>query len=126
MRNLNDIHNKEIVIITTAEKCAEQRETERMDLALQISVPGHEGNTVNISAGGVYFDVVTSDMNAFSPGTSMPIKINALTSTPGCDERNIKLQGQGVIVRTDTKAFTNPGNRLGVALKFKDILEVVV
>ncbi len=97
-----------------------------MDLALQISVPGHEGKTLNISASGVYFRVVTSDIKAFSPGTTIPINITAHTSTPGCNDRNIKLQGQGIIVRTDVKAFTNLGSRLGVALKFKDILEVAV
>lgn len=102
------------------ENGAENRTTERMDLALQISMPGQEGKTINISASGVYFEVVTSDMNAFSPGTTMPIEINAVTNTPGCEERNVKLKGQGFVIRNDIKDVTSQGNRLGVALEFKD------
>ncbi|MBC8548906.1 MAG: hypothetical protein H8D23_04585 [Candidatus Brocadiales bacterium] len=105
---------------------AEHRTTERVDLALQISIPGQECKTTNISANGVYFEVVTSDMNAFSPGTSMPIKIDAVTNTPGCDERNVKLYGQGLIVRNEIKDVTSHGNRLGVALEFKGKLEVLM
>ncbi len=103
-----------------AEKGAEHRTTERMDLALKISMPGQDGKTVNISASGVYFEVVTSDMNAFSPGTAMPIEINAVTNTPGCEARTVKLKGRGFVVRNDIKDVTSQGNRLGVALEFKE------
>ncbi len=110
--------------MTGVEDCSELRTTERMDLALQISVPGQEGKTVNISASGVYFEVVTADMYAFAPGTIMPIEINAVTSTPGCDERNVKLQGNGFVVRNDIKNVSSHGNRLGVALEFKDKFDI--
>ncbi len=112
--------------MTGIEDGADHRTTERMDLALQISIPGQEGKTVNISASGVYFEIVTSDMNAFSPGTTVPIKINAVSKTPGCDERDVKLQGQGLIVRNDIKDVTSDGNRLGVALEFNDKLEILM
>ncbi len=110
--------------MTGVEDCAEHRTTERMDLALQISVPGQEGETINISASGVYFEVVTSDLNAFSPGTTITIEINAVTNTPGCDERKVKLQGLGFIVRNDIKDVTSNGNRLGIALEFKDKFDI--
>ena len=110
--------------MTGVEDCAEHRTTERMDLALQISIPGQEGKTINISASGVYFEVVTSDLNAFSPGTTITIEINAVTNTPGCDERNVKLQGNGFVVRNDIKNVTSHGNRLGVALEFKDKFDI--
>ncbi len=103
---------------------SEHRTTERMDLGLQISVPGQDGKTINISASGVYFEVVTSDVNAFSPGTSMPIEINAATNTPGCEERKIKLRGQGFVVRNDIKEVTSQGNRLGVALEFNNKFDI--
>ena len=111
-------------MMMVAEKDSEHRITERMDLALQISVPGQEGKTINISASGVYFEIVTNDMSAYSPGTSMPIEINAVTNTPGCEERNVKLKGQGFIVRNDIKDITSQGNRLGVALEFKDKFDI--
>jgi len=112
--------------MTGIEDGAEHRTTERMDLALQMSTQDQEGKTVNISASGVYFEVVTSDMNAFSTGTTLPIKIDAVTNTPGCDERKVKLSGQGLIVRNEIKDVTSDGNRLGVALEFKDRLEILV
>ena len=106
--------------------CDEHRATERMDLALQISTQDQKGKTVNISASGVYFEIVTSDMNAFTPGTIIPIKVDAVTNTPGCDERNVKLHGQGLIVRNEIKDVTSHCNRLGVALEFKDRLKILV
>jgi hypothetical protein len=114
--------------MTGIEDGAEHRTTERMDLALQISIPGQDSKTVNISASGVYFEVVTSDMNAFSTGTTLPIKIDAVTNTntPGCDERKVKLHGQGLIVRNKIKSVTSQGSRLGIALEFKDRLEISV
>ncbi len=112
--------------MTCVENGAEHRTTARMDLALQISLPDLEGKTINISASGVYFEVVTSDMNAFSPGTTIPIEINAVTNTPGCDERNVKLKGQGLVVRSDVKDATGCSSRLGVALEFKNRLETIM
>jgi hypothetical protein len=120
---LNNIVDKEVVM-TGVEEGSEHRTIERMDLALQISVPGQEGKTINISASGVYFEVVTSDMNAFSPGTTISIEINAVTNTPGCDERQVKLHGQGFVVRNDIKNVTSQGSRLGVAMEFKDKFDI--
>ncbi len=113
-------------MMTGVGNSVEHRTTERMDLELQISIPGQEGKTINISASGVYFEVVTSDLNAFSSGTTMPIEIKAVTNTPGCDERKVKLQGQGFIVRNEIKDITGNGNRLGVALEFKDKFDISV
>ncbi|MBZ0110219.1 MAG: hypothetical protein K8F52_16330 [Candidatus Scalindua rubra] len=122
-RGLYHIVVKEVVM-KDEEKGSEHRTTERMNRSVQISIPGQECKTINISASGVYFEVVTNDMNAFSPGTTMPIEINAVTNTPGCEERNVKLQGQGFVVRNDIKDVTSHGNRLGVALEFKEKFDI--
>ncbi len=114
--------DKEIVM-ADVEEGSEHRATERMDLALQISVPSQEGETVNISASGVYFEVITSELNSFSHGTTISIVINAVTNTPGCEERRVKLQGQGFVVRSDIKNVTSQSDRLGVASEFKDELD---
>ena len=111
-------------MMMVTEKDSEHRITERMDLSLQISVPGQEGTTRNISASGVYFEIVTDDMSAYTPGTTMPIEINAVTNTPGCEERNVRLKGQGFIVRNDIKDVTSQGNRLGIALEFKEKFDI--
>ncbi len=102
------------------------RVSERLDLALHVMLPGREGKTVNISATGVYFEVITDDMEAFSPGTIIPIQIKASTTTPGIELRDIMLKGMGSVVRNDVKDVTIRGNRLGVALEFKDKLNILV
>ncbi len=110
--------------MTTSEGDSEDRASERLDMALQIVLPGQKGETINISATGVYFEVITNDMEAFSPGTTIPIQINASATTPGFEPRDIKLKGNGSVVRNDIKDVTGHGNRLGVALEFKDKLDI--
>ncbi len=107
------------------EKDSDKRNNERIDLSFAISLPGQDGETKNISASGVYFEVITNDIEAFAPGTIIPIQITATTTTPGFEERNIKLKGEGCIVRNNIKDITTHGNRLGVALEFKDKLDIL-
>jgi hypothetical protein len=87
-------------------------------------LPGHKGETINISAAGVYFEVITNDIEAFSPGTTIPIEIEASAITPGFETRDINLKGSGSVVRNDIKDFTSHGTRLGVAMKFDDKLDL--
>jgi len=112
--------------MSTSERDSDKRANGRLDLALQITLPGQKGETINISATGVYFEVITNDMEAFSPGTTIPIQINAAATTPGFEEREIKLKGNGTVVRNDVKGVTSHGNRLGVAMKFKDKLDILM
>ncbi|MGR3302052.1 MAG: hypothetical protein ACUZ8I_06050 [Candidatus Scalindua sp.] len=102
----------------------DKRASERIDLAFQIMLNGHVGETKNISSTGVYFEVITNDIEKFSPGTTVPIQINAFTSTPGFEPRDIKLKGNGFIVRNDIKNLSRHGNRLGVAMKFEKKLDL--
>ncbi|MBC8552723.1 MAG: PilZ domain-containing protein [Candidatus Brocadiales bacterium] len=103
---------------------SDKRDNTRLDLSLEISLPDQNGKTINISASGVYFEVITDDVDAFAIGTTLPVKIAALTTTPGFDERKINLSGNGYIVRSDIKEVTNRGNKLCIALKFNDVLHV--
>ena len=107
------------------ERDSDKRCNERIDLSFTITLPGQDGETKNISASGVYFEVITDDIEAFTPGTVIPIQITATTSTPGFEERNIKLKGEGCIVRNNIKNVTTQGNRLGVALEFKNKLNIL-
>ena len=102
-----------------------KRNNERIDLSFAISLPGQDGKTKNISVSGVYFEIITDDTEAFAPGTIIPIQITATTSTPGFEERNIKLKGEGRIVRNNIKDVTTQGNRLGIALEFKNKLNIL-
>ncbi len=107
------------------EKDSDKRNNERIDLSFLISLPGQNGKTKNISASGVYFEVITNDIEAFTPGTIIPIQITATTTTPGFEERKIKLKGEGCVVRNNIEDVTTHGNRLSVALEFKDKLNIL-
>ena len=100
------------------------RASERLDLAFQITLNGHKCETINISATGVYFEVITGDIEVFSPGITIPIQINASVHTPGLEPRYINLKGNGSVVRNDIKNITSHGNRLGVAMKFKESFDL--
>ncbi len=106
------------------EKDSDRRACQRLNRSFQIKLPGHIGKTINISAKGVYFEVITKNLESFSPGTTVPIQITAVTATPGFEERKLKLDGRGLIVRNEIKDLTSSGKRLGVAMKFKDKLNI--
>ncbi len=50
----------------------DRRIDKRLELPLQISLYDQSGETVNISATGVYFEIITDDIDAFSPGEWSP------------------------------------------------------
>ncbi len=108
----------------TKEKEADRRLDQRHELPLQISLYDQSGKAINISATGVYFEVITDDIEAFSPGAVIPIQITASTSTPGIGERKIKLNGNGTVIRYKIKNVTSHGNELGVAVQFDEHLNV--
>ncbi len=110
--------------MTATKDGSSKRVSERLDLELEIAVPGKRGETINISATGVYFEVVTDDMDAFAPGTIIPVQIKASTTTPGFEKRDLSLKGEGSVVRNDVMNVTTHGNRLGVALQFKEKLDL--
>jgi len=103
-------------------RCNPRRRHERRNLSFQISIPDQVGKTINVSERGVCFEVITSDINAFSLGATIPIEINAATSTSGLKERDVRLKGKGSVVRNDIKNVTRRGNRLRVALELTENL----
>ncbi len=50
----------------TTKKDSSKRVSERLDVALQVTIPGQKGETINISATGVYLEVITKDIEVFS------------------------------------------------------------
>jgi len=104
---------------------SDKRKNARIDLSFAISLPGQNGMTKNISASGVYFEVITDDIEAFAPGTIIPIQITAITTTPGFEERKIQLSGEGCVIRNSIEDAASHGNKVGVALEFKDRLNIL-
>ncbi|MFQ5686629.1 MAG: PilZ domain-containing protein [Candidatus Scalindua sp.] len=105
-------------------KDSDRRVGERLDLTLQILLNDQDGKTVNISNTGVFFEVITDDIHAFSPGTEIPIQITADTTTPGLSKRKIKLSGNGIVIRNNIKNITSRGNQMCVAVEFNNKLNI--
>jgi hypothetical protein len=106
------------------EKDSDRRTNERLYLSLQLSLPDQNSKTINVSADGVYFEIITNNMKIYSPGATIPFLIT--TATTGYEEIKLKLEGRGLVVRNDIREITNHGNKLGVALEFKDKLNIFV
>lgn len=106
------------------EKDSNRRTNERLNLSLQLSLPDQKSKTIDVSASGIYFEIITNDIKTYSPGTIIPFIIT--TATAGYEEIKLKLAGRGLVVRNDIREVTNHGNKLGVALEFKDKLNIFV
>ncbi len=106
------------------ENDADKRAHTRLKFSFDISLPEQNGRTINISPSGVYFEVITNNIDAFAIGKSLQVQIAALTQTPGFEDRKIRFDGNGHIVRNDIKEVTTNGNKLCVALQFKDTLSI--
>ncbi len=108
--------------IMTKESDSEHRLNHRMNLFFDISVSDKKGKTINVSASGVYFEIVTDDIDAFAPGSVVPLQISAVDT----NERTLKLSGKGIIIREDIKETSSDGSRLCVAAQFTEKLNVKI
>ncbi len=107
-------------------RCNPRRRNERINLSFEILLPDQDGETTNVSARGVYFEVATNDMEAFSPGTIIPLQINTVTAAPYSKKRKLKLTGKGLVIRNCIIEDPDHENRLGIALKFTDKLNIIM
>ncbi len=107
-------------------RCNPRRRNERLNLSFEILLSGQNGKTINVSASGVYLEVITNDMEAFSPGTIIPLQINTVTNTTEYRERKLKLSGRGTVIRNCIIENPDHDNSLGVALEFTEKLSIVV
>ncbi len=103
-----------------------RRRNERLNLSFEISLPDQDGKAINVSASGICFEVAKKYMEAFSPGTTIPLQINTVTNTPGSQERKLKLSGRGTVIRNWIIENPDHENTLGVALEFTEKLNVVL
>ena len=94
----------------------------RLDSSFEASLLDHNGKTVNVSASGVYFEVITNDMEAFPLGTTIPLQINAVTHTYEGREGKLKITGRGKVIRNCIIENPDHANSLGVALEFTEKL----
>ncbi len=107
-------------------RCNPRRRNIRLNVSFEVSLPDQDGKTINVSASGVYFEVITNDIEVFSPGTIIPLQINTVTNTPGSGERKLKFSGRGKVIRNCIIEKPDHDNTLGVALEFTEKLNTVL
>ena len=95
-----------------------RRRSTRLNLSFKVSLPDQDGKTINISESGVYFEVITNDMKAFSPGTIIPLQINTVSNMLRC--------GRGIVIRNCIIENPDHDSSLCVALEFTDKLNFVL
>ena len=106
-------------------RCNPRRRNVRLNVSFEVSLPDQDGKTINVSASGVYFEVITNDTEAFSPGTIIPLQINTVTNTSGSRERKLKFSGRGTVIRNCIIENPDHDNTLGVAFEFTEELNIV-
>ncbi len=105
-------------------KGCERRAEKRLSLSLPIILLDQKVKSKNISPGGVYFEVITNDIKMYSPGKTFKVEVLANTSRPEIPNRIVRLTGVGKVVRADEMEIINDSKRLGIALKFGEILRI--
>jgi hypothetical protein len=103
-----------------ARRSKARRSDARLNCSFEVSVLDYNGKTVNVSASGVYFEVITNDMEVFPPGTTIPLQISAVTNMSEGRERKFKLSGRGTVARNCIIENPDHANSLGVALEFTE------
>jgi hypothetical protein len=106
----------------------ERRASERLERSLPISLlsHGHMVKLKNISPEGVYFEVITNDVENYALGKEIMVYIEGIDSKSVGTEGSVCITGFGEIVRVDEIDITNHDKKLGVALKFGGELKVYV
>ncbi len=105
-------------------KGIERRTSERLELTLPITFFNKKVKTKNVSAGGVYFEVITSNIENYSSGKEFMIGIEVVNSIFTLSERTVWLTGFAKIARANEIYTLNHDKKLGVAMKFCEGLKV--
>ncbi len=105
-------------------RCNQRRRNKRPNISFEILLPDQNGETINVSASGVYFEVAIKDMETYSPGTTIPLQINTVTNTLESRERKLNFTGRGTVIRNCIIENPDHDNTLGVALEFTGELNI--
>ncbi len=82
-----------------------------------------KGRTKNISANGAAFEVITDDIDAFCPGTIIPLEITTINITHDSKMKRLCLSGKGFIIcREVIEKTTRCGIKLNIAVQFTEKL----
>ncbi len=83
-----------------------------------------KGRTKNVSANGASFEVITDDINAFSPDTIIPLEITTINITHDSKVKKLFLSGKGLIIcREVIWKTTGCGIKLNITVQFTKKLD---
>ncbi len=101
-----------------------RRRRQRLDGGFEISFPDQsKGRTRNVSSNGASFEVTTDDIDAFLPGTIIPLQITTANTTLDSKMKKVCLSGKGLIVSREViEESADNGIRLNIAVQFKQKL----
>ena len=101
-----------------------RRRNQRLNAVLEISLPNHKGKTNNVSTTGASFEVIADDIEAFRPGTIIPLEITTINTTHGSKLKNLRLSGKGLIIsRVVVKETADRGSKLNIAVQLRNKLD---
>ncbi|MDV5166584.1 MAG: hypothetical protein R2568_07525 [Candidatus Scalindua sp.] len=109
-----------------ARRASVRRSNLRFNSSFKASILDNNGKTVNVSASGVYFEVITYDIEAFSPETTIPLQINAVTRTYEGRSGTVIISGRGKVIRSSVIRNQSDTYSLGVAVEFTEKLDTKV
>ena len=107
------------------ERYPNRRRRQRLDGEFEISLLHQvKGRTKNISANGASFEVITDDIDAFCPGTIIPLEITTINMTHDSKVKKLCLSGKGLIIcREIIEETAGCGIKLNIAVQFKEKLD---
>ncbi len=110
--------------IKNGKKKFDRRANKRFDLSLGLSLYDRNVKTKNISATGVYFEVLSDGIDSFSLGSTISFLITGEVTTEGLSTIKINFYGNGIIIRSNTGNITSDSNLLGIAVEFVERLYI--
>jgi len=104
--------------------CPNRRRRQRLDEEFEISLLHQvKGRTKNVSANGASFEVITDDIDAFCPGTIIPLEITTINMTHDSKVMKLCLSGKGLIIcREVIEETTGCCIKLNLAVQFMEKL----
>ena len=102
----------------------DKRRRQRLNKEFEISLLHQfRGRTKNVSASGASFEVIMDDIDAFCPGTIIPLEITTINMTYDSKVMKLCLSGKGLIIcREVIEETTGCGIKLNIAVQFMEKL----
>ncbi len=105
---------------------SERRANKRLSATLPIMLPTGKAFTKNISAGGAYFELETSDAELYSIGQNVPIWVHASYGSNVYFSQQLWLFVNAVVVRKEKAVCSTQSDKWGIGLMFSGKLDITL